>query len=156
MGSLQIAERASPIDFYTISSVFGVGYHTLIYHCRANKIITDFSANRLLKATPGKIFKSLFPANTDSSYFKIIDKNTKLSVLDLEVNNYIVLPEDVVVEGDHLQKNHTTSVGIAYLALKPGIVRVATCDGKFGSFVRIQNFQYIGLAENRHLENIID
>lgn len=151
-----IAESSSPLNFYTISSVFGVGFHTLIYHCRANSIISNAYATNLLKATPGKLFKSIFPCETQSSFFKIIDKKSNLSVIDLEVTNYIILPSDIRIEGDHLEKRSLTSVGIAYLAVKPGIVRIASPDEQFNSFVRIQNSQYSGLAENRYLESLID
>lgn len=151
-----IANQLSPVDLYTVCSMFGIGYHTLIYHCRSNKVITEMKASSLLKVTPAKIFKSLFLSGTDNSHFKIIDNYSKLSVVDLEVSNYIILPPSVQIEGDHLQKKQVTTVGTGYLAIKPGIVRAASPDGSMGAFIRIQNFQYVGLAENRHLENTID
>ncbi|MBB1286824.1 ImmA/IrrE family metallo-endopeptidase [Flavisolibacter sp. BT320] len=149
-------KTASPLDFYTVCSSFGVGYQTLVNHCRANQIISETTAMVLLKATPKKMFASLFPAGTENAHFKIIDKHSKSPVVDLEVSNYIVLPADVEVEGDHLRKQQATVFGTGYVAVRPGIVRAAAPDGSMGVFVRIQNFQYAGLAENRHLENAID
>ena len=149
-------QNASPVDFYTICSTFGVGYNTLIHHCRANQLISLAQAERLEKTTPGKIFKSLFGAVLKTSYFKIIDKKSKLPAIDLEVSNYIILPPDVEIEGDHLEKKYVTTLGTAYQAKMPGIAWAFTPDGSINSFIRVQNFQYIGFAEYRHLETSKD
>ncbi|HSZ85829.1 MAG TPA: ImmA/IrrE family metallo-endopeptidase [Puia sp.] len=149
-------QKASPLEFYTICSVFGTGYQTLILHCRANKIIDDSKASSLLKFTPVKMFKGLFPQNVKNSYFKIVDNYCELSIIDLEVSNYIILPHHLIVEGDHLKEVYKTSIGTGYVTVKSGIVRVASVDASISFFIRIQNAHYVGLAENRHLENSID
>ena len=148
--------EASPVEFYTISSIFGTGYQTLIVHCRANKILTESKCKALLKIKPAKILRSLLSAAVENPYFKIIDGQSQLSVIDLEVSNYIILPASFIGEGDHLQKLTDTPIGSAYMAIKPGIIRIASKDETVTSFVRIQNYRYVGLAENRHLENEID
>ena len=151
-----IPQKASATQFYTICSVFGTGYQTLVVHCKANGIINEQKANALLKFTPAKIFKSLFQSSTHNSYFKIIDGHSHLSIIDLEISNYIILPASIQIEGNHLKKSQETSLGISYLAIKPGVTRAISSDGNFGFFIRIQNSGYIGLAEYRHLENVID
>jgi Zn-dependent peptidase ImmA (M78 family) len=151
-----VIQNVSPIDFYTICSTFGVGYNTLIHHCRATQLISGLQADNLEKVTPGKILKTLIGADLQTAYFKIIDKKSKLPAIDLEVSNYIIFPPDVEIEGEHLVKKQLTTVGTAYQAMKPGIVRATTPDGSLNSFIRIQNFQYIGLAEYRHLETLKD
>lgn len=65
---------ASPIQFYTVSSVFSTGYQTLITHCKTNNLINKNHADTLSKFTPAKILKSLAGTETNKSYFKIIDK----------------------------------------------------------------------------------
>jgi Zn-dependent peptidase ImmA (M78 family) len=146
-------KKASPIQFFTIASVFSTGYQTLVTHCKANKIISESQAKNLSKVTPSKIFKSLFPRCFESSYFKIIDAQFHVSVVDLEVSNYIILSPSIKIEGDQLIEASESSVGTGYLAIKPGILRAYDTFGKQAFFVRIQNYAYIGLAENRHLEN---
>ncbi|HEV7332536.1 MAG TPA: ImmA/IrrE family metallo-endopeptidase [Flavisolibacter sp.] len=150
------AQAATPIEFYTISSIFGTGYQTLIIHCRANRIISDAKATSLLKAKPAKLFKEIFRSDVDTAFFKIIDGKSEISLVDLEVSNYVVLPSNFVVEGNHLEKIEDTSIGSGYIATKSGIVRVCSNDNAVGCFIRIQNYRYTGLAENRHLENEID
>jgi len=148
--------NASPLDIYTICSDFGVGYQTLVNHCKAMKLIPENSAIKLLSATPKKMFTSLFGTSLDNSHFKIMDKHSRSSVIDLEVTNCIILPANVEIEGDHIQQYQQTVLGNSYVAMKPGIVRASTVDGSWSAFIRVQNFQYVGLAENRHLETSND
>jgi len=147
---------ASPIQFYTVCSVFGTGYKTLITHCKANKLISNNKANALSKVQPAVILKTIISSDIPTSYFKIIDRQPKSAIIDLEVSNYIILPDSVIIEGNHLEKIKGTEWGISYKAINPGIVRVYSEDKKFNSFIRIQNNSYSGLAEYRHLENIKD
>jgi Zn-dependent peptidase ImmA (M78 family) len=148
--------KASAIQFYTLSSYFGTGYQTLITHSRANKIITEEKARELLKYTPAKILESIFRSGSNKSHFKIVDAHSKLSIIDLEVSNYIILPSDIQFEGNHLEEFQQTNIGKAFIALKPGVIRAAAPDNSISYFIRIQNYGYIGLAENRHLESEID
>lgn len=92
----------------------------------------------------------------EKSHFKIIDNNTDLSVIDLEVGNYAFLPPDMNVEGNHLRKLNKTDYGDIFIAKHPGIVRAVSVESATGYFIRIQNAGYIGLAENRHLEDKVD
>lgn len=144
-------QNASPVDFYTICSAFGVGYQTLIVHCKANNLINDSKAASLLKLTPTKIFKTHFGTVEEKSYFKILDEYTDLAVVDLEVSNYIVLPPNTLIEGNSLEKIGTHELGCIYIARSPGIF-TANNSGK-SYFIRVQRENYIGFAEYRHLEN---
>lgn len=151
-----VIQESSHINFYTVSSVFGTGYQTLIMNCKVNGLINEAKASALLKFTPRKILKSLFTSCVDNSFFKIIDGHSQLTVIDLEVSNYLIVPKGIQIEGVNLQKIGESTLGIGYLATKPGIVQIASIHGNLNSFVRIQNAQYIGLAEYRHLENFND
>ncbi|HMK16849.1 MAG TPA: ImmA/IrrE family metallo-endopeptidase [Chitinophagaceae bacterium] len=149
-------KAASSIQYFTICSAFGTGYETLISHSKSNKLINDTKAKELSKLKPGKILEFLFGSDIPNSHFKIIDGFSELSVIDLEVFNYIILPKNYILEGDHLKEYRQTSLGNGYIAVKPGIIRVADSGSGTCHFIRIQNAGYIGLAENRHLENKID
>ncbi len=146
-----IPEEVGPFEFYTISSIFGTGYGTLIVHCRANKIISKSKAESLLKYTPAKLLKSIFGEQVENTHFKILDGKSDPKIIDLEVNNYIILPPSIKIKSDHLQEFKVTSLGIAYKSIKAGISR-ATND-EISCFIRIQNERYVGLSEYRHLEN---
>lgn len=142
---------STPLQFYIISSVFGTGYQSLVTHCKVNKLITNTKAASLQKHTPAKILKEILGKDTKAS-FKIFDGLTHVPVIDIEVSNVIFLPKSFKIEGNHLEKLTDTNEGVAYIAQKAGIIR-AYCPDDNTYFIRIQNIGYIGLSENRHLEN---
>jgi Zn-dependent peptidase ImmA (M78 family) len=145
-------EQASPIEFYTVASTFGVGYQTLITHSKINGLISEYQADSLSKLTPAKIFKTYFGSAEDKSYFRIIDEYTELSVIDLELSNYLILPYDLQLEDDYLRKINNTKFGYIYKANKAGISSVNLPNGN-SFFLRIQRENYIGFADYRHFEN---
>jgi len=147
---------ATPIQFFTISSIFGTGYSTLITHCKANKLITDTKAISLLRQTPAKLLQQIMTIPVNNSHFKIIDNKTNITVIDLEVGNYLFLPYNSVVDGTHLRKLSTTDYGEAFIVEHAGIVRTTSFEGGPSFFIRIQKEGYIGLAENRHLEDKVE
>ncbi len=73
-------------------------------NCKVNGLINEPKAVALLKVGPAKILKSIFTSTIVNSFFKIIDRYSRLNVVDLEVSNYIILPSDINIEGDHLKK----------------------------------------------------
>lgn len=146
-------ETATPTDFYTICSVFGVGYQTLILNCRANGLINEWKFSSLLKSSPSKIFKSKFHEIEAKSYFRIIDKYFSFTVVDLEVKNYLIVPRSVTIEGSTLEKVLETEFETIYSANKAGIASAYCDETKNGYFVRVQKSNYVGLANYRHLEN---
>ncbi|MCL6216916.1 ImmA/IrrE family metallo-endopeptidase [Zunongwangia pacifica] len=142
---------ATEIDYYVISSVLGVGYQTLIIHCKINRLIDDYKYCELAKHTPAKIFKKYFGSVDEKTYFKIIDFKTNNSPIDLEVSNYLVIPSDFEVDGQYLEKVKSTEIGTLYIAKKSGISSIYSNTNC--CFTRIQPQNYIGFAEYRHLEN---
>ncbi|XOV93440.1 MAG: ImmA/IrrE family metallo-endopeptidase [Bacteroidota bacterium] len=144
-------DDASAEHYYSIASTFGVGYSTLVTNCRINKLISAAKEKELLRHTPAKLFKAITGLNDKVSHFKIIDGFSSLSVIDLEVSNHIILPASASIEGNHLEECSRSLKVAVFVAKRPGIVRAVYANTS--SFIRIQNMQYIGLVENRHLEN---
>lgn len=142
---------ANPVHYYSVASMFGVGYSTLVTNCRINKLIGMGKERELLKHTPAKLFQAITGINEKVSHFKIIDGASSISVIDLEVSNHIILPSSARIEGDHLQERCRNLKEAVFVAKRPGVVRVVY--GHTSSFVRIQNMGYLGLIEHRHLEN---
>lgn len=145
---------AKPIDFYLISSLFGVGYQTLVTHCRVNGLINEFRSIELLKFTPAKIFQNYFGKVENKSFFKIVDELTHIQPIDLEINNFLVLPSSFLVDNEYLEKKLESEVGIVYVAKKTGISSIHSLkNNNINYFVRVQPQNYVGFAEYRHLEN---
>lgn len=146
-------QTAKPIDYYAVSSALGVGYQTLITHCRVNKLTTDWKTIELLKYTPAKIFKSYIKDIEDKTFFKVIDIKDDTKPIDLETSNYIILPNDFEIDANFLEKNQETEVGSLFLAKKSGISSIHSNNNGNSCFVRIQPQNYNGFADYRHLEN---
>ena len=146
------AKTLTPLQAYTLSSFFGTGYQSFIFHCRVNHLITSAQEKELLKQTPSKILKTLINNSGPAIPFKIIDGLSEISTVDVEATNYVFLPPRTKVLGNHLKKLGGIAIGDAYVAIKPGVVQVVTADETFSCFVRIQRPAYMGLAEYRHLE----
>ncbi|UPQ75267.1 ImmA/IrrE family metallo-endopeptidase [Chryseobacterium nepalense] len=144
---------ATPIDFYLVSSIFGVGYQTLVTHCKINRLITELKSVELLKHTPSKIFKSYFGDVQKKSYFKIVDGKTSTKPVDLEISNYLILPPEFTVDNDFLEKKKETQEGYVYVATRTGISSAYSDINEKSFFIRIQPQNYNGFAEYRHLDN---
>lgn len=143
--------KALPIQYYLISSHFGVGYHTLIYHCRANRVINFAKAKELLKYNPAKIFKTYFSKDIVTSHYKIFDKYYNSSMIEVEVLNYLIFPKTVSIEGNHTELILETKLGNIYKVLKVGIIKTTSLIDDKSISIRIQKKDYVGLSENRHL-----
>ncbi|MCB0518496.1 MAG: ImmA/IrrE family metallo-endopeptidase [Lewinellaceae bacterium] len=145
--------QATPLHYFMISSVFGTGYRSLVLHCKFNKLITPSKTELLLKYTPSTILAHIAGADIPKAHFKMLDDCSSVSVIDLEMSNYLILPPGFITEGKHLENLKKLTVGDIYTATKPGIVRAVESNSGNGFFIRIQNQGYVGLAEYRHLEN---
>jgi Zn-dependent peptidase ImmA (M78 family) len=145
--------EGGPVEFQTVASAFGVGYETLITHCSVSRLIDPSHKAQLLKTKLHQILNSLVPSSATKTFFKIIDKDSRVTSTDMEVTSNIILPGDCIIEGNHLEVIKQTSVGMAYKAVRPGIVRVVFNNGGQSIFIRVQRLGYQGWADYRHLEN---
>jgi hypothetical protein len=145
-------KTATPIQFFTISSVFGVGYQTLISNCGLNKLISFQKSKELLKYSPSSFLRKI-TTKENKGHLKIIDAKYKESIVDTEVSGFLYLPKDIELEGNHLTIISETKNGLCYEAKKPGVLRANNPNDGQTYFIRIQNFEYEGLSEYRHLEN---
>ncbi len=143
---------ATPIQFFTISSVFGVGYQTLIYNCTLNRLISRTKSNELSKYSPSIFLNKILDGEKKKGHLKIIDSKYRETTVDTEVSGYLYVPKGVRLEGNHLESVYETRNGVCYQAVKPGILRANNKDNDQTYFIRIQNFEYEGISEYRHLE----
>ena len=146
-------KAATPLQFYTIASVFGTGYQSLIVHCQKNKLISDTAANSLSKQTPSRILTGILGSDTSSSHFRLIDSMCNATLFDIEVGNFVIMPSTLKVDANHLKTYKDTDLGTAYVAQKPGISCVNSDIDDRNYMIRIQKANYAGLAEYRHLED---
>ena len=144
-------ENASELEYFKISSAFGVGYETVVMHCYLNTLITESKKVNLLKYTPAKILKDYYIKEDSKHPFKIIDEKSLFMPIDLEVDSFLILPKSFDVDDNYLKffaENKTENI---YKTVKTGISNIYFENQ--GCFVRIQPKNYIGYTEYRHLEN---
>lgn len=144
-------KHAGPLDFFTIASLFGTGYQTLIVHCRVNRLISFAEEKALIRHSPAKIFESIVGMSLPKSYCRIIDEHAELPFVDIEVSNYLILPPSVNLDGNHLEYVMETPNGVLYRAITPGVLSASSSTKSNLNFkIRIQRSGYVGLAEYRH------
>lgn len=147
---------ATPHQIFTIACAFGVGYETLISRMTyALKILHYSNAESLLKITPKKIRQEILGRPTTNSLI-IADEHWSLPTIDIEVGNYLLLPNTAKSDRDIITFEENHSKGTLFLANRPGIVRVYCPDSKWAVFVRVSRHQFIGLSKFRHLEEVED
>ena len=146
-------KTATPFQYFTISSVFGIGYKTLIYNCTINKLIGHNKSKELSKYTHSYFLNKVLKSEKNTGHLKIIDSKYTEKIVDSEVSGFLYLPKNIRLEGGHLEMVSETKNGKCYEAIKPGILRANNIEDGQTYFIRIQNFEYEGLSEYRHLEN---
>jgi Zn-dependent peptidase ImmA (M78 family) len=147
---------ATPLQIFTISCNFGVGYETLVNHMAYTlKMISRQDAECLLKTTPQMIRNHLI-GQPSTNPLVIVDRYWELSTIDIEVGSNILLPLVQNSANEIISFQQETATGYYYKAEKPGITRVRSVDSEWAAFVRVAKYQFIGLSSYRHLEDSED
>jgi hypothetical protein len=67
-----------------------------------------------------------------------------------ETGTVILLPAGTTAENENLIFAAETQRGVLFQAVKPGITRVFTPEGRWAVLIRIMRYQYHGLGRYRH------
>ncbi|HAA26436.1 MAG TPA: Zn peptidase [Cyanobacteria bacterium UBA8553] len=150
------AASATPEQIFTVACNFGVGYETLITHMAyALKMISSSRASSLLKTKPKAIREEVL-GHPSANPLIVADAHWSMPTIDAEVGSLLLLPtgaeaanETIILEEDHPK-------GRLFKANRPGIVRVYCRNTGWAVFVRVSRYQFIGLSQYRHLEEVED
>jgi hypothetical protein len=143
---------ATPTQILTIASDFGVGYSTLIKHLAYSLRYIDLGkAKVLLKSSPQAIRKTVLGSDSGKPLV-ILDKLTLARTIDIEVGSELLVPHDSLPANDVLAPDSDSPLGNHFIAVRPGICRVASGDNSWAIFVRVMPFQFEGLAKYRNLD----
>ena len=147
---------ATPRQFFTIACSFGVGYETLIKHMTYTlKMVSHSQASLLLKSSPKAIRKDIL-GQTSTDPLIIADLQWSLPILDAEVGSNLLLPSMAESAKDTITIQEELPLGRLFRANRPGLVRVYCPDSNWAIFVRISRFQFTGLSQYRHFEDVED
>jgi Zn-dependent peptidase ImmA (M78 family) len=148
------AAKATPEQIFTVACNFGVGYETLITHMAYALNIIDSSRASLLLKTKPKTIREKVLGHPSTNSLIIADEHWSMPTIDTEVGSLLLLPTgtEAADETITLEKNHPK--GHLFKANRPGFVQVCCRNTKWAIFVRVSRYQFIGLSQYRHLEEV--
>jgi len=150
------AALATPEQIFTVACTFGIGYETLITHMAyALKMLSSSRASTLLKTKPKAIREKVLRYSSTDPLI-IADAHWSMPTIDAEVGSLLLLPSGAEAANDTitLEENHTK--GCLFKANRPGLVQVYCRDIGWAVFVRVSRYQFVGLSQYRHFEEVED
>jgi len=103
------------------------------------RTISAAQANELAKTHPKEI-RALILGQIGSSQVHMVDCSWTGRAIDCEVDDYVVVPEDSVVEASRLERRARSILQ----AVSPGIDRIADAQTKWSAFVRVSPREFVG------------
>ena len=142
---------ADPMQYFVVACSLGVGYETLVKHCRYSlELISDAACRELAKTGLPAIRRTMLAEHAPDR-LQVVDTHHTLQTADSEVGTAILLPPETIVENPILVDPIDTPRGRLFKAGRPGITRVFTPDRGWAVVVRVMLDKYRGLSRNRHL-----
>jgi len=86
----------------------------------------------------------------------IADAYWSMLTIDAEVGSLLFLPTGAEAANDTITFEENHPKGRLFKANRPGVVRVYCRDTGWAVFVRVSRYQFIGLSQYRHLEEVED
>jgi len=148
-------ERCCAEDIFALSTYFGVSYGAFVTHFeRTLNLIGMQRASELAARKPKDLREALLGEPCPQNLV-VIDLNWIDRAIDAEVGDSLLLPANVVLEGDYADIHAATSSRTVVSATRPGIARVSHSSG-WCAFVRVMRKNYVGRAPLRFDEEVDD
>jgi len=145
--------ECSELDFYAISNWIGVGYTTLISHMvNSLRILTPQRAKQLQAVSPKTIRQRLIP-NLETSSVILVDYFWVGRAIDVQIGDYVILPSEVLFNGEVATKIDGDNNNIIYQANTHGVGRFYSSVSSWAAFIRVSRKGYVGRSIFRHLED---
>lgn len=143
--------ECTPGQIYVISSYFGVGYATLIYHLSIALFLLPRShANRLRKVRLRQAQAWALGWETSDTVW-VVDRHWKDRPIDIEVGDFVFVHGQATLEGSCVEYGENRNGGRLFRACQPGLGRLEIESG-WSAFVRVSRKGFVGRAIFRHLE----
>lgn len=149
-------QSLSPEQVYRLASWLGVGYLTLAGNMNwAMGLLKRDHTAALEKVRIPQIRKTILGQDC-KQHLVVADENWTGRAIDAQVDDLILLPPAVVVEGAVVESVCAGATGCLVRAANPGIGRAFIPDSGWAHYLRISRKQFAGLARFRHLEEVED
>lgn len=141
---------------YRIASWLGVGYVTLIRHLHLGmELLTPQKAADLEKIKLPQIRESILGEKT-KEHLVLVDECWNGRPIDARVDDLILLPSSVQIEGNNVTQVRNSPGGCLVKATRPGIGRATLSHNTWAQYIRVSRKEFKGLAMFRHLEEVED
>ena len=146
----------SATQVYVIANYLGVGYETLLTQMDvALRLIQRPVRLDLMKQKLGDIRMEL-TGGGNSQNLIVVDQYWMSRPVDIQVDDFVLLPHGTTKEGHCITKVMESSKGVLFRGVASGIGRFVNSGLGWTSFVRVSRNMYVGLNEYRHLEDSQD
>ena len=150
------AKNLTPEQCYRIASWLGVGYVTLIRHLHLGmNFLTPQRAVELEKIKLPQIRESILGEKT-KEHLVLVDECWNGRPIDARVDDLILLPSSVEIEGNNTTLVRKFPAGCLVKATSPGIGRATLPHNTWAQYLRVSRKEFKGLAMFRHLEEVED
>lgn len=143
-------KHVTAMEIFKLSSIFGVGYGTILNHLTYSlKMITKEQLRNLKKFTPKDIKRQL--GVDTSNDLIIVDNNWPNKPVDLQVDDYIACPKSFKIDNHFLEISYEAKSAefSFYKAKNVGYSRIL--NNNWAANIRISRREYSGLARYRFL-----
>jgi len=143
----------TPLNAYTLSSQFGVGYETLIQHMSWSlSTLAESRASMLLKTSPKQLRLELL-GDGRPRHLVVVDKAWRKVAADLQVGDVALIEANVTIEGRSARVAGRCGVGTLVEAIAPGISLAQSREAEWAVSVRVRRKDFEGRSIYRHLED---
>lgn len=145
-------KNMTAIELFKLSSIFGVGYGTVLNHLTYSLKMFTLPQYQNLKKVKPKDIKKHFGIDT-STDLVVVDVNWPNKAIDLQVDDFIVCPKNFKIDNQLLEiVGEDSSTEFSFFKAKNvGYSRILNND--WAANIRISRREYSGLARYRFLSD---
>lgn len=145
-------KSVTSLHIYKVACWLGVGYSTLIQHMHFSlNILSGSQTKKLLRTNPKRIRKILL-GDEFSGNLIIVDTKWSNCAIDIQVGDFVLLPNSSKYEGDCVRFIQEDKQGKLIRGEAPGKGRLWLDSSNWAAYVRVSRNGFVGRSIYRHLE----
>ncbi|MCY2928830.1 MAG: ImmA/IrrE family metallo-endopeptidase [Planctomycetota bacterium] len=136
-----------------IAGELGVGYTALLRQMELSLgLLSAGVADGLAKIALKRLRAQIIGIESPGQAV-IVDESWTRKAIDIQVGDYVLLPNGIVITGDAVSPSVPASTGILTRGHRPGIAQARQPGRDWACFIRVSRREYSGRATFRHLED---
>ena len=151
-----VPANCGPVEIYQVANQLGVAYEALVRHLHHTCHAIDHDVTKQLLAMPPKHIRFELLGTPDSKHLVVADAAWHTVPIDLEVDDFAIVPKGSCLVGKSVQRAGECQSGVVLQAIAPGLSNVSVEESRWGVFIRVSRLGFTGLSIYRHLEEADD